>query len=218
MLWGHRECIPVTHSEEGNRHWWEWCWHRMAAFSALIILLILGGSPMTSSDDGAERTLYDFAGGESVRRFQSINDVVMGGISRGELVALEGEGALFQGVVSLENNGGFASVRSLPEDHRLAGYAGIRLRVKGDGKTYKLTLKTSAALDGVQYQARFQPPAGAWVSIAIPFSAFVPTVRGRVLGEVPPVDPAAILTVGFMISDRQEGPFSLTVARFGAYR
>jgi len=173
---------------------------------------------MNASDGGAERTLYAFAEEQSVRRFRPINDGVMGGLSRGELAALEGEGAVFRGVVSFENNGGFASVRSLPGDLRLAGYAGIRLRVRGDGKTYKVTLNTSSALDGVQYQARFHSPGGAWVDIAIPFSAFVPTFRGRVLGEVPPVDPTAILTVGLMISDAQEGPFSLTIARIGAYR
>ena len=155
------------------------------------MLLLLGVNTMAVRVELPERTLYDFAHEGSIVRFRPINDGVMGGVSSGELVAARGgEGALFQGVVSFENNGGFASVRSLPEDHRLAGYSGVTLRVKGDGKRYKVTLKTSPALDGVQYQARIQPPVGEWMDLSIPFSAFIPTFRGRVLNDVSGIDPA----------------------------
>jgi NADH dehydrogenase [ubiquinone] 1 alpha subcomplex assembly factor 1 len=164
----------------------------MVAFPAMV-------SP-ADSPERSDRLLYDFASVEAARRFRPINDAVMGGVSRGDLVALEGGGAAFCGTVSLENNGGFASVRSEPEDHRLAGYAGITLTVTGDGKIYKIALKTSAALDGIQYQASCQPPARERVHLKIPFSSFVPTFRGKLLDGVPPLEPARISTVGIMIS------------------
>lgn len=171
--------------------------------------------------DNADRpghVLFDFTDPETVRLFRSINDGVMGGVSTGSLVAREGEGAVFRGIVSFDNNGGFASVRSVPGEFRLAGHQGFTLRVKGDGKTYKILLKTSAALDGVQYQARFQPPPAVWKWLSIPFSSFVPAFRGRVLTDGDPLDPARVVTVGLMISDRQEGPFSLTLSSVSVYR
>jgi hypothetical protein len=42
--------------------------------------------------------------------WRAINDGVMGGVSLGEIVAID-NGLRFQGTLSLENNGGFASVR-----------------------------------------------------------------------------------------------------------
>lgn len=182
----------------------------------LLFPLLLAGA--LAPEEPSEIILFDFADPATHRSFRPINDGVMGGVSAGTMVHQEGEGAVFRGVVSLENNGGFASVRSLPGTYDLSGFEGITLHVKGDGKTYKLQLKTTAAFDGVQYQARFQAPDDAWTRLLIPFSAFVPTFRGRILSDADPLDPGHIATVGFMISDRQEGPFSLSVARVGVYR
>ena len=44
------------------------------------------------------------------------------------------------------------------------------------------------------------------------FKDFVQTFRGRILTGVPPLNPAKVTSVGFLISDRQEGPFKLEVA------
>ena len=41
---------------------------------------------------------------------------------------------------------------------------------------------------------------------------FVPTFRGRVLSGEPLLDPAKVTSVGFLISDKQAGPFQLEVA------
>jgi monofunctional biosynthetic peptidoglycan transglycosylase len=184
----------------------------------MFLPLLLANAAVIAPGNTEEQILVDFADAEAHRGFRPINDGVMGGVSTGAMVHREGEGALFHGVVSLERNGGFASVRSLPGTYDLSGFDGIALHVRGDGKTYKLQLKTSAAFDGVQYQARFQAPPDVWRRLLIPFSAFVPTFRGRVLGDGAPLDPGRIASIGFMISDRQEGPFSLSIARIGAYR
>ena len=46
----------------------------------------------------------------------------------------------------------------------------------------------------------------------MPFKGFVPTFRGRVLTDVPPLNPAGVVSVGLLISDKQEGPFKLELA------
>ena len=44
------------------------------------------------------------------------------------------------------------------------------------------------------------------------FKDFVPTFRGRILTDVPPLNPTKATSVGLLISDQQEGPFKLEVA------
>lgn len=196
-------------------------------------------------------------------------------------------------------NGGFASVRSLP----WAGWAalgrggGVRMLVRGDGRTYKLNLKvgvgprawrrprrggggaarvrgsgarcrapghlacshkrregnapgtcrgaqrdsvwhatprsqtalqtqTDDSWDGVAWQADFTAGssgsgADGWQVVDLPFSAFYPSLRGRVVSGQPPLDGGRVRQLGFMLSkfgsaggvlpDFREGGFSLAV-------
>lgn len=143
--------------------------------------------------------------------WRAIDDGVMGGLSRSEArVTVQGT-LLFAGVVSLENNGGFASIRSLPAQLGLAQARALRLEVKGDGKRYKLNLRTSTDFDGVQYQAGFDTVAGDWSVVTLPLVQFRPTFRGRPQPQAPALDPAKVVTLGLMIADRQSGPFALEV-------
>ena len=63
-----------------------------------------------------EKMIFDF--GEAEQPWSSIDDPVMGGVSRSRMSVRNGI-AEFAGVVSLENNGGFASTRSTPAHHDL---------------------------------------------------------------------------------------------------
>ncbi len=157
--------------------------------------------------------LLDFDDAAEVAAWSAVDDVVMGGISRSGF-DLSGPGiARFSGQVSLENGGGFASVRTAPRDWDTAGARAFVLRVRGDGRTYKLTLRTGDGFDGIQYQARFAPPAGEWTEVRLPIASFVPTFRGRTLSGVAPLDPARVRALGLMVSDKQAGPFELLLDR-----
>lgn len=148
---------------------------------------------------------------ENAGEWHAINDGVMGGVSEGSARITSSGTLLFRGTVSLENGGGFASIRSLPRELATAGAAALRIAVRGDGKRYKLNLKTDEAFDGVQYQAAFVAPAGEWITLRLPFVQFAPVFRGRPVPDAPVLDPARIVTVGFLISDRQAGTFSLEI-------
>lgn len=156
-------------------------------------------------------TLLDFDDRAESALWRAVDDVVMGGVSGSSFGAADAGIARFSGAVSLENFGGFASVRTAPRDWDTAGATAFVLRVRGDGKTYKFTVRTSDRLDGIQYQARFAPPAGEWTDVRLPVDAFVPTFRGRKVPFAPSLDPASIRALGFMISDKQAGPFELLV-------
>lgn len=159
------------------------------------------------------RLVVDFAAPREAARWQSIDDRVMGGVSVSRMEAASGC-SLFTGELSLENQGGFASVRA-----PLAGAAGGRvalvgartllLACRGDGKTYKLRFCTEPGFDGVNHEARFETRAGQRSEVSLELSAFAPVWRGRPVPGAPPLDPAAVQSLGLMLADRQVGPFCL---------
>ena len=178
-----------------------------------LTALALAGLDITMNADAAsEKTLFDFQTATNLPAWQVVNDDVMGGVSASRFQSRTNGGAVFSGVVSLENNGGFASVRSPVIRQDLAGLEAFVLRVRGDGCRYKFTVRTESGFDTPIYQASFPTKRGEWEEHRLAFKDFVPTFRGRVLIDVPPLKPARVASVGFLISDKQAGPFELEVA------
>ena len=135
----------------------------------------------------------------------------MGGRSTSSFVLSDGIG-VFQGEVSLENHGGFASVRSQPARHDLAGCDTFVLRVRGDGHRYKFTARMDWHFDGPIHQCEFTPKQGDWEEHTLPFDRFIATFRGRALPGEPPLVPGMVTSVGLLISNKQSGPFRLEIA------
>ncbi len=143
--------------------------------------------------------------------WQPINDQVMGGLSSSGFRLDAAGWAVFEGTVSLQNNGGFASVRANTRALARAGAAGYLLHVLGDGKRYKFNLRTDDTLDGLTYQASFQPPAGVWTDITVLVAGMTPTYRGQLVPRAPRLQPERIRQVGWMIAHGQAGPFALGI-------
>jgi monofunctional biosynthetic peptidoglycan transglycosylase len=173
----------------------------------------LAGTPARANPlRTTDKMLFDFADRSSASRWFNVDDPVMGGVSSSSLVSSEGA-ALFSGVVSLENNGGFASVRSRtlrPADD-LRGFSALRARVKGDGKTYIFSLQTFTA-SRLNYWQRFETTKDEWVEVTLPLSEFVPVFRGFTPRNAPRLDTRAIANYGIYITDKQTGPFALELA------
>ncbi|MBD3336195.1 MAG: CIA30 family protein [Candidatus Eisenbacteria bacterium] len=155
------------------------------------------------------KLLVDFQDAREQEQWYAVNDGVMGGVSSGGFAVGESTG-VFAGEVSLENNGGFASVRRRPRDYGLSGMQAIRLRALGDGKTYRFRIKTDETFDGVFYQTHFKTEKDAWEEHVLPFAEFYASFRGRRV-EAPPLDPVQIRQIGFLIAEKQTGPFRLEI-------
>jgi monofunctional biosynthetic peptidoglycan transglycosylase len=140
--------------------------------------------------------------------WQTVNDGVMGGISSSRMV--EADGVLtFKGELSLENNGGFASVRRLVETD-LSQVTGVRLEVRGDQRTYQFRLRQNDRFDGVAWRAEFTTTA-EWQTVELSFDQFVPVFRGRRVPDAGPVVAASIKQIGFLLADKTPGPFKLQI-------
>ncbi len=161
-----------------------------------------------------EMTLIDFTAGSTP--WQNIDDVVMGGISSSQMKIHKNK-ATFKGNLSLENNGGFASIRSEDITQDLEGYDGLLLRVKGDGKAYQFRLRDQA-YNRHNYSLRFKTTKDNWTLVKLPFDQFTAGYRGRNLDSYPPIKTDEIRTLGLLLSDKQEGKFSLEIDWIKAYK
>jgi hypothetical protein len=173
---------------------------------------------IASNMQSDDKLVFDFASNDKLGQWVIVNDDVMGGLSKSEL-RLSGEGtAIFEGTLSLENNGGFASVRSVPHAYNLKDYQGLILRVRGDGRRFVLRLRTDRRADGPAYEAEFDTVAESWITVYVPFQETVPTFRGQRLKGFPRLAGEQVRQIGLMIADKQPGPFRLEVAWIQAYR
>lgn len=157
----------------------------------------------------------------------SVDDVVMGGVSESGM-RWGGASAIFSGRVSIDNSGGFASVRTrnFEPTFDLSNYTGIELRVKGDGQRYKLFIRTETAWDGVGYACSFDT-SHDWIDIKVPFDKLVPVFRAKIVNPSPQFDRTQIRSFQLMLSkfeyDRELNPrftpglFALEIESITAY-
>lgn len=176
------------------------------AVELVILMLVNHGIAGAAEIDGF--------GPSSREKFnwEVVNDGVMGGLSKGSIVMSESGTMVFRGVLSLENDGGFSSVRSGEVPMNLADATGVALRVRGDGRTYQLRIMTDARVRNrrVAFMAPFQTKAGEWVEVRVPFNAFAGTWRGDPVTDAR-LDPAKIEGFGIQLADKKPGAFSLEV-------
>jgi monofunctional biosynthetic peptidoglycan transglycosylase len=179
----------------------------MRAILASLVLLLCGEVAI----EEAIRPLLKFDEANAARQWQAVNDGVMGGISDGQFKITDDKTLEFFGTLSLENNGGFASVRTKPTDLDIQAGDTIVVRVKGDGRDYLLTIYTKSRRIAFSYRAPLPTTRGEWKEVAIPLSDFIPTAFGRRIPDMGPVDPDQVNGLGFMLSDKQAGPFQMQV-------
>ncbi|MEO0564846.1 MAG: CIA30 family protein [Chloroflexota bacterium] len=169
-------------------------------------------------------TVFDFSETEAIDAWTVVNDGVMGGVSEG-LWYQEDDYAVFEGEISLDNNGGFSSVRLGFRAVDLSGYDGFALTVRGDGQQYafgirdvasrydhRLTFETTA----VGAEADLDDPA-TWETIYIPFDDLTPTFFGRENLSAAPLETRGVRGLNLIISDEQVGAFRIEIASIALY-
>ncbi|MEM6736618.1 MAG: CIA30 family protein [Bacteroidota bacterium] len=150
--------------------------------------------------------IFDFTKETNVSRWKILDDVVMGGRSKGSFkINKDGHGQ-FYGDISLENNGGFSSVRYRTIIERLSLSDTIEIRLKGDGKNYQFRVKHNLGAY-YSYIYPFQT-SGEWETIKIPLNQMYPYFRGRKLRS-PNFSHTTIEEVTFLISNKKAEKFEL---------
>ncbi len=208
-------------------------WQTVTYFEALPVVACiqhtLGLNPPPATVFPQGEILMDLTQPASVQLWGALDDVVMGGMSRSELV-FDPTGARFEGRVTTANNGGFASVRTrnLVPPLDLRGHTGLTLRVRGDGKRYKLLLRDQTSWDSLAYGAQFDTQPATWITVKIPFAGLVPVFRAKTVPSAPPIDLGQVVSLQLMLSKFaydgqlnptfQPGDFRLQISTIGTYR
>lgn len=151
-------------------------------------------------------------------QWRAVNDTVMGGVSQGTVNVREH--VRFEGVLSLEQNGGFASIRAPTPPGALVDATALRVVVNGDGRTYELTLRRAdVPLRAGSYRVAMPTEQGE-TELLLPLSDFRPTSFGRPVTGAPALDTALdqVNSIGIMLADKQPGPFALEVLEISAVR
>ncbi|MEZ8087879.1 CIA30 family protein [Vibrio sp. 10N.222.54.B12] len=169
--------------------------------------LVLSLSFLWSQVSVAGIGMIDFIQPNEHKNWTATNDDVMGGISTGGLIYLD-DMSRFRGELSLENNGGFSSVKRSIESpaHEIDS---AELVFVGDGRTYQLRLTTSKDGNRVQYKHDFVTIKGVRLNKVFHFNDFQAVFRGRLLSDAPELKARDIKQIGFLIADKEPSPFEL---------
>lgn len=153
-------------------------------------------------------TIYDFDKNSDLANWYIVDDRVMGGVSNGTFNINDDGNAVFNGKVSLENNGGFSSVRYDSPLLKVDQYSTIAFRVRGDGKQYQFRIKSNAR-DRHSYITYFETST-KWETIEIKLSDLYASFRGRKL-NMPDYDGKIINELAFLFGNKKAESFQLEI-------
>ena len=165
----------------------------------------------TAMAEEMPQTLFDFTGADPAKEWQNVNDSVMGGVSEGKFKIREKKTLEFVGTLSLENNGGFASVRTKAKKLGLEKGDTVVAKVRGDGREYMLNLYLNKPLIAFSYRATVQTKKDEWVEVKVPLDKFEATSFGRIVKNAGLVKPEEINSLGFMLGDKKAGRFKMEI-------
>ena len=156
----------------------------------------------------ASHIIFDFNKKTDIENWIIVDDVVMGGKSSGTFkLSAEGHG-VFEGTISLENNGGFSSVRYRFEKILIKESTKIILKLRGDGKQYQFRIKSNTG-DYYSYISPFST-TGEWQEIQILLKEMYPSFRGRKLDQ-PNFSNDYIEEITFLIGNKNQEEFKLLI-------
>ena len=162
----------------------------------------------TLSYNQESKTIFEFNKNSDIESWQVVDDVVMGGRSVGKFF-LNNEGyGEFEGDVSIENNGGFSSIRLNTNDIQTSLYKTISLRLKGDGSIFQLRIKGSR-YERHSYVFNFKT-SGEWETLNIPLNEMMPSFRGFKL-DISNFNDQTIEQIGFLKASKKNTSFRLKI-------
>lgn len=172
-----------------------------------LITIILITIIMTASfKQNQENILLNSSVMKTENKWRIVNDGVMGGLSSSNTLVKEDK-IVFTGNVSLENNGGFASLRSPVNDYNFEKHNGIEIKIKGDGKRYSISMKETTYFSGYFYTSTFETKIDEWITVKIPFNQLKLYYFGKETnsGKKSPLN--NIKEISLLIGDKQAGEF-----------
>ena len=172
---------------------------KLLIFSTFLIMMI---SPNYEIDFGQK------TGGQD---WQIINDGVMGGLSKGQ-VEISEETLIFKGTVSLENNGGFTSLRGPYQNYDLSNFETLTIKYKSTGQDIAFRMKLHERWYMPYFKANLRSTDNEWQTVSIPLKDFEQYRVGDATGQkMSPKDLANVIGLGFITNSKKASAFQFEV-------
>lgn len=166
-----------------------------------LMLLNVSAAPM----------LFDFGTKEDGKDWYIVNDGVMGGRSSSK-VKVDKNSLVFKGEVSLENNGGFASLRAPFGSYDLSSYSKVSIRYKASGQVPALSFDKDRRFFIPYYKLQLKNISDEWTTETHDLLDVKEYYLGETTGETLTKELlASIIRVGFVVSNKKAGAFELEV-------
>jgi len=160
--------------------------------------------------NNSSHTIFEFSKLSNITSWRVVDDVVMGGVSSGNFEINEKGNGLFTGEISLDNNGGFSSLRYRFDKINVENFTKVILKIKGDGKKYQFRVKDNSQND-YSYIQSFET-SNNWELIEINLSDMYPAFRGRNL-DMSNFSSTKIEEIALLIGNKKEETFRLEISK-----
>ena len=160
--------------------------------------------------NNSAHTIFDFSKQSNISSWKVVDDVVMGGVSSGNFEINEEGNGLYTGEISLENNGGFSSLRYRFDKINVEKFSKVILKIKGDGKKYQFRVKDNFQ-NYYSYIQTFET-SKEWEFVEINLSEMYPAFRGENL-DISNFSSNGIEEIALLIGNKKEENFRLEISK-----
>jgi monofunctional biosynthetic peptidoglycan transglycosylase len=160
-----------------------------------------------------QSSIIDF--GNSAEKNQEwvlLSDNIMGGITKSK-IEYTINSVILSGNISLDNYGGFSSIKTKYKRVDLSKYIGIKIKFKSTNQKFAFTLEDNQNWTQPNYKCEFSPKKDdTWEEVIIYFKDFQEIVIGEPTGNMMESKSLNnIVRMGIMTYEKKEGHFSLEV-------
>jgi hypothetical protein len=175
-----------------------------------ILFLFLGLSLVNTTTDDSN---LDFGNGQNqISNWVLISDNIMGGVSKSKLEYTENTMVL-SGNISLDNFGGFSSVKTTFGKHDLSQFKGVKIRFKSSKQKFAFTLEDNKNWTLPNYKGDFcSSKENLWEEKIIYFKDFKEYQIGEPTAKkLKDTSLKNIVRMGIITTEKKEGPFSIEI-------
>jgi len=158
-----------------------------------------------------EPLIFDFGRNNDSDNWVIINDAVMGGLSTSQVIE-DSTSYIFSGDVSLDNNGGFASLRSPRDIYNLEAFTVMTIRYKSTDRDFAVVLESHNQYYMPYHKQICKSNTDGWSTSEFLLTEFKEYRLGEETGNViKSKSLREIRRFGIVINDKAAGPFRIEV-------
>lgn len=155
--------------------------------------------------------MYDFGKKTGGKDWYTLNDDVMGGRSEAKL-KIKREYLTFEGQISLENNGGFASIRSPYGEFDLSEYKSVHVRYKSYENDFAFVLENKEVYYEPTYKHHLPASNGEWTVAILHLDEFEGYRLGKKIGEKLTAEiQSNMIRMGIITDTKKEDKFKIAI-------